>query len=68
VMLLGEGLKKSGGEGKMALVEALESITKYVGIAGAEGSYYSFSKDKHTGLTGDYLASYKFEGGAFKIK
>lgn len=68
VMLLGEALKKTKGEAGMALVEALESINKYVGIAGAEGSYYSFSNDKHTGLTGDYLATYKFEDGKFAIQ
>lgn len=68
VMLIGEALKATGGEGKMALVEALEGIDNYVGIAGAEGSYYSFSEDKHTGLTGDYLAAYKFEDGAFVIQ
>lgn len=68
VMLIAEALKATNGEGKMALVEAVEAIDRYVGIAGAEGSYYSFSQDKHTGLTGDYLAAYKFEDGTFVIQ
>lgn len=67
VMLLAEGLKGSGGESGTALVEALESIDEYVGIAGAEGNHYSFSRDKHTGLSGDYLAAYRFEDGEFTI-
>lgn len=67
IMLIAEGLKATGGEGGQALVDAIESIDNYEGIAGASGSYYSFSDDKHTGLTGDYLVAYRFEGGEFVV-
>ena len=43
----------------------LEQIQGYVGIAGAEGSSYSFSPDNHTGLSGRYLVPYKYADGAF---
>lgn len=67
IQLIAQGLRGSGGEGGEALAEAIEGIENYVGMAGAEGSYYSFSAEKHTGLTGDYLAVYEYSDGQFEV-
>lgn len=67
IQLLAEGLRESKGEGGEALAKAIEGIDKYVGMAGAKGSYYSFSPEKHTGLTGDYMVSYEYKDGEFVV-
>jgi branched-chain amino acid transport system substrate-binding protein len=67
IRLLAEALKQTGGQGGSDLVAALEKIDRHVGIAGSQGTYYSFGPDNHTGLSGDYMTMYRFEGDGFVV-
>jgi branched-chain amino acid transport system substrate-binding protein len=67
IKIMAMGLTKSGGEGGQALATAIESIDHWEGLSGKKGSYFSFSKDRHTGLAGDYVVMYSWKNGKYGI-
>jgi len=65
VQILAQALKKTDGEGGLALAHAIEGISHYSGGHNSGNAYYSFSPTKHTGPTGDFMARQCWENGKF---
>lgn len=61
-MLLADSLKETKGKGGQDLVDVLDAMDPYEGVAGKEGAMIQFTKDRHDGFEGDYLVTYKMNG------
>lgn len=63
MMLLINGLKKTGGKGGAPLQQALEKVKGYLGASGRAGATISFYPEKKDGLDGNFYLNYTMKNG-----
>jgi len=63
MQLLALGLKKSGGQGGLALAKAIEGVKGYVGVSGI----YNMSAQDHCGLAVDSMVMVQVKNGKWTL-